>query len=116
MSPESIVLLCLGALELSFGVLVVAAATVLWWTVRKLQPHAELRAAVFEHETVLEALAKQVTKLRTSKAGAASSRKRAQVEEPPEQEEEEDPWLEGLTEEDKKLFRPVIEERRANGN
>lgn len=112
MSPESIVLLCVGALELAVGILIVAAGTILWWTVRTLQPHAELRAHVFELETVLEALGKQVTKLRTSKAGAASARRR-QVEEPPE-EEEEDPWLEGLTEEDKKLFQPVVAERRAN--
>lgn len=113
MSPESIVLVFVGAIELAVSVLIVASGTVLWWSVRKLQPHAELRSAVFEHEAVLEALAKQVTKLRTSKAGAKSAAKRQQQEEPPE-EEEEDPWLQGLTEEDKKLFQPVVAERRAN--
>jgi outer membrane murein-binding lipoprotein Lpp len=72
----------------------------LLWSVKQIQPIGQMRSKVAELSAMVDNLEAQVIQLRTKKANRRSQESRAQKEE----EAENDPYLAGLSEEDRALF------------
>jgi len=98
----------LAWLSVTLSALIVACATVVLVLMgRRITAAGDLLARVMDLESEVNALDRQVAKLRTSKAGTVSNRKReaaAAAPPPPAQDEDEDPFLAGLTPEERALF------------
>lgn len=89
---------------LAFACLETAFAGLLVWATRRLMPHETLEAKVEGLRAIVDGQQSQIITLRTKKANARSQEKQRQAQPPPE-EQEDDPFLDGLTEEDRALFR-----------
>lgn len=95
----------IGSVVLVFATGITALGSLaLLWSYSKLRPVETLEVTVSGLRAMVDNLEHQIIRLRTQKAGARSAAKKAQAAEE-EQPEDDDPLLQGLSEEDKALFR-----------
>lgn len=111
MDTTYVVLLIVGVLDFVACAVITLALGAIFWTIRTLEPRTQSDKRLGECELAIFALGNQVTRLRTSKAGKVSAAKKREQEAPPE-EDEEDPFLEGLTDEERALFKAIPKEQR----
>lgn len=102
MTPLAITVLVASVVLLLACALATAVGLALWWSAQRIRHTESLFAEMGALRAVVAGLESQVTRLRTQKAAKASPRTKPAAEEPT---EEVDPLLEGLSEEDRALFK-----------
>jgi hypothetical protein len=75
------------------------------WSLRKLRPQQDLEVEVSGQRAMLQNLEAQIIHLRTKAAGRRSAERKQAAATPVAPDSEDDPLLEGLTDDDKMLFR-----------
>lgn len=103
-TPSDVVLLICSVVLLLVGCLEIVGLTALSYFARKLKATDDVWREIIRINAYNDELTAQVVKLRTSKAGRRSAEKK-QEQQAQQQQEEDDPWLEGLSEDDKALFK-----------
>lgn len=106
MSASDVVLLVCSVVLLLVGCLEIVGLTALSYFARKLKATDDVWREIIRINAYNDELTAQVVKLRTQKAGRRSAQKKEEIAQQQEQQtEEDDPWLDGLSEEDKALFK-----------
>lgn len=99
MTPGTIAVLIATVTLLAALAVASTLVIALLWSVKQIQPLGQMRSKVAELSAMVDNLEAQVIKLRTKKANRQSQESRAEKEQEPD-----DPYLAGLSEEDRALF------------
>jgi outer membrane murein-binding lipoprotein Lpp len=99
-TPGTIVVLIASVTLLAAIAAASTLVVALLWSVKQIQPLGQMRSKVAELSAMVDNLEAQVIQLRTKKANRRSQESRAEKE----AEEPDDPYLAGLSPEDRALF------------